>query len=63
VVVRAEPQEGVRTERVSYADLNLAEQRDQKRLSVRVTGAVQRVCLVRRQPNGASGPGILSLLR
>jgi UrcA family protein len=45
VVVYAEPQEGVRTERVSYAGLNLAERRDQRRLALRVTGAVKRVCL------------------
>lgn len=45
VVVYAEPQENLRTERVSYADLNLAERRDLKRLKLRVTGAVQRVCL------------------
>ena len=45
VVVYAEPQEGVRTERVTYADLNLAERRDQRRLTLRVTSAVKRVCL------------------
>jgi UrcA family protein len=45
VVVYAEPQEGVRSERVSYADLNLAERRDQRKLNARVAGAVQRVCL------------------
>ena len=45
VVVYAGPQEGVRTERVHYADLNLAERRDQRKLNLRVAGAVQRVCL------------------
>jgi UrcA family protein len=45
VVVYAEQQEGVRTERVSYADLNLAERRDHRRLRQRVAGAVKRVCL------------------
>jgi UrcA family protein len=45
VMVYAEPQEGVRTVRVSYADLNLAERSDLRRLKVRVTGAVKRVCL------------------
>lgn len=44
-MVYAEPQEGVRTVRVSYADLNLAKRGDQRRLKVRVTGAVKRVCL------------------
>jgi UrcA family protein len=34
----------VRTERVSYADLNLANSKDQKKLNWRVTGAVRRVC-------------------
>jgi UrcA family protein len=52
VVVYAEPQEGVRTERVSYADLNLAERRDQRKLNVRVAGAIQRVCLFE---NGRTG--------
>ena len=45
VVVYAGPQEGVRTERVSYADLNLAQRSDLRRLKVRITGAVKRVCL------------------
>ena len=45
VVVYADRQEGLRTERVSYADLNLAERRDQGRLRQRVAGAVKRVCL------------------
>lgn len=52
VVVYAEPQEGVRTERVSYADLNLAERRDHRRLRQRVAGAVKRVCLFE---NGRAG--------
>ena len=45
VVVYADRQEGLRTERVSYADLNLAERRDQGQLRLRVAGAVKRVCL------------------
>lgn len=45
VVVYAEPEENVRTERVSYADLNLAERGDERKLRLRVAGAVQRVCL------------------
>jgi UrcA family protein len=52
VVVYAEPQEGVRTERVSYTDLNLTEQGDHRRLRQRVAGAVKRVCLFE---NGRSG--------
>jgi UrcA family protein len=52
VVVYAEPQEGLRTERVTYADLNLAERRDEKLLRLRVAGAVKRVCLFE---NGRSG--------
>jgi UrcA family protein len=52
VVVYAEQQEGLRTERVTYADLNLAERKDQGRLRLRVAGAVKRVCLFE---NGRSG--------
>jgi len=44
VVVYGEP-ENVRTERVTYADLDLAELSDQRKLNLRVTGAVKRVCL------------------
>jgi UrcA family protein len=35
----------VRTEHVSYADLDLANSKDQKKLNWRVSGAVRRVCL------------------
>ena len=52
VVVYAEPQEGLRTERVSYADLDLAERKGENRLRLRVAGAVKRVCLFE---NGRSG--------
>ena len=45
VVVKAEPLEGLRTERVPYGDLNLAERKDVYRLRQRVGVAVQRVCL------------------
>ena len=45
VVVYAEPQENVRTVHVSYADLNLAEAQDTRRLTQRVAGAVRHVCL------------------
>lgn len=45
VVVYAEPDENVRTERVTYADLDLVQDRDQRELHSRVAGAVKRVCL------------------
>ena len=57
VVVYAEPQEGVRSERVSYADLNLAERRDERRLRVRVAGAVKRVCLFEDGRSGLQDRG------
>jgi UrcA family protein len=44
VVIYAEPS-NVRTERVSFASLDLAKAADQKRLHFRVAGAVERVCL------------------
>jgi len=44
VVVYGES-ENVRTERVNYADLDLADRSDQRKLNLRVTGAVKRVCL------------------
>lgn len=47
VVVYGEQPANVRTERVSYADLNLATAEHQKILSSRVSGAVKRVCLYR----------------
>jgi UrcA family protein len=37
--------ENTRTEHVSYADLDLTNKQHQKRLNLRVTGAVKRVCL------------------
>jgi UrcA family protein len=43
----------VRTEHVSYADLDLANSKDQRKLNLRVTGAVKRVCLF-----GESRPGL-----
>ena len=45
VVVYAEPDANVRTERVTYSDLDLARDRDQRKLHLRVAGAVKRVCL------------------
>jgi UrcA family protein len=56
VVVYAEPQENVRTERVSYADLNLVERRDQRRLRARVSVAVKRVCLFEDGRTGLQVP-------
>jgi UrcA family protein len=37
--------ENTRTEHVSYADLDLTNNKHQKQLNLRVTGAVKRVCL------------------
>ena len=51
VVIYGEP-ENVRTERVTYADLDLAERSDQRKLNVRVTGAVKRVCLFENNRSG-----------
>lgn len=45
VIVRAEP-ENVRTERVSFAALDLATAKGRKALQFRVAGAIQRVCLL-----------------
>ena len=57
VVVYAEPQENVRIERVSYADLNLAERRDERQLRLRVAGAVRRVCLFENGKPGLQDGG------
>lgn len=51
VVVYAQPAD-VRVERVSYADLDLAQGSHVKKLNQRVGGAVKRVCLFE---NGRSG--------
>lgn len=45
VVVYGLQDENTRTERVSYADLNLANNKDARKLNFRVAGAVKRVCL------------------
>lgn len=45
VVVYAGPQEDFLTERVTYADLDLANDAGQRTLLRRVKGAVKRVCL------------------
>jgi UrcA family protein len=47
VVVYGEQPANVRTERVSYADLNLATAEHQKILNNRVSSAVKHVCLYR----------------
>lgn len=47
VVVYGEKSDDVRTERVSYTDLDLATAAHQQILKGRVTGAVKRVCLYR----------------
>lgn len=44
VVVRADPT-SIRSERVSFAGLDLATQRDARKLRLKVAGAVKRVCL------------------
>jgi UrcA family protein len=46
-VVYGQESEDFRTERVSYADLDLATIENQKLLNSRVSGAVKRVCLYR----------------
>ncbi|MCF2515932.1 UrcA family protein [Sphingomonas sp. G124] len=56
VVVYAEP-DNVRTERVTYADLNLADRADQRKLGHRVTGAVKRVCLFENSRSGLQDAG------
>jgi UrcA family protein len=56
VVVYAEP-DNVRSERVTYADLDLADRADQRKLSHRVTGAVKRVCLFENSQSGLQDPG------
>ena len=53
VVVYAEPQENIRTEHVSYRDLDLALAKDQKTLNQRVGTAVRRVCY-----DGNHTPGV-----
>ena len=47
----------VRTERVTYADLDLADRSHQKKLNLRVTGAVKRVCLFENNRSGLQDMG------
>jgi UrcA family protein len=57
VVVYGEPQENTRTEHVSYADLDLSQRKDEKKLNLRVTGAVKRVCLFENSRMGLQDNG------
>lgn len=61
VVIYAEP-ENARTERVTFATLDLTKARDQKRLHFRVAGAVERVC-VRDVRDGLQDPGYFTCER
>jgi UrcA family protein len=56
VVVYAEP-DNARTERVTYADLDLADRSDQRKLNHRVSGAVKRVCLFENSRSGLQDLG------
>lgn len=56
VVIYGEP-ENIRTERVTYADLDLADFGDQRKLNLRVTGAVKRVCLYENSRHGLQDLG------
>jgi len=49
--------ENTRTERVSHADLDLTNEKHQKRLNLRVTGAVKRVCLYENSRPGLQDTG------
>ena len=49
--------ENTRTEHVSYADLDLTNDKHQKRLNLRVTGAVKRVCLYENGQPGLQDGG------
>ena len=56
VVVYAEPQEGLRTQHVSYRDLDLASATDQKTLHKRVGKAVRKVCYEVDRPQPGVDP-------
>ena len=51
---------GAQTERVAFADLNLASPADQKRLNHRVNGAIERVCGVDLGRDGLQDKGFYS---
>jgi UrcA family protein len=57
VVVYGHGNQDVRTERVSYADLNLATQPGERKLFRRVSDAVKRVCLYRDGTIGLQSNG------
>jgi UrcA family protein len=52
--------ENVRTERVAFADLDLASASGQSRLSHRVGGAIERVCLIDLGRDGLQDRGYYS---
>lgn len=60
VVVYAEPQENIRTERISYADLDLVSATGERTLFRRVGGAVRRVCLFENGRPGLQNGGYYS---
>lgn len=60
VVVKGEPLENTRSEHVSYADLDLSQRKDEKKLNFRVAGAVKRVCLFENSRNGLQDNGYYS---
>jgi len=60
VVVYAGPQENTLTEHVSYADLDLSQHKDAKKLNLRVAGAVKRVCLFENSRMGLQDNGYYS---
>jgi UrcA family protein len=57
VVVYGHEDEFVRTERISYADLNLASEPGERKLNRRVSDAVKRVCLYRDGTVGLQSNG------
>lgn len=59
VIVKAEP-DNVRTERVSFAALDLATAKGRKALQFRVSGAIQRVCLFELGRDGLQDRGYYS---
>ena len=59
VIVKAEP-DNVRTERVSFAALDLATAKGRKALQFRVSGAIQRVCLFDLGRDGLQDRGYYS---
>ena len=56
VIVQGDPLD-VRSERISFAKLDLAKAGHQKALKLRVAGAIQRVCLYELGRDGLQNPG------